>query len=178
MSRPTRRQVLYGSAAALTGAALTAPIALAGTAAARPTEGHGHSADDSHPAHDGHSGHDMPEPFDEMYQGRHIEGWPADAEGARKGSAHKAKAQKTNARNGGHTSGGAHAEHPAGHGGMHDGMDFVVRIDNDDLHVMRNADGTWISLVNHYQTFSTPQALARAAVRELQGADLVPVITG
>lgn len=57
-------------------------------------------------------------------------------------------------------------------------MDFVVRIDNDDLHVMRNADGTWISLVNHYETFTTPRALARAAVRELQGAELVPVVTG
>ncbi|GLW18758.1 hypothetical protein Stsp01_55010 [Streptomyces sp. NBRC 13847] len=175
MSRPTRRQVLYGSAAALTGAALTAPIALAGTAAARPAEGHGHPAEDGHPAPDGHSGHDMPEPFDEMYQGRHIEGWPADAEGMRKGGAQKAKSRKAHA---GHGSGAPHAAHPADHGGMHDGMDFVVRIDNDDLHVMRNADGTWISLVNHYQTFSTPQALARAAVRELQGADLVPVITG
>lgn len=174
MSRPTRRQMLYGSAAALTGAALAAPVAFAGTAAARPAEGHGHSAGDGHPAHDGHSGgHDMPEPFDEMYQGRHIEGWPADDEGAKKGSA-----QKANARNGGHRSSGSHAEHPAGHAGPHDGMDFVVRIDNEDLHVMRNADGTWISLVNHYQTFTTPQALARAAVRELQGADLVPVVTG
>ena len=40
---------------------------------------------------------------------------------------------------------------------------------------MRNADGTWISVVNHYETFATPRAVARAAVLELQGAQLVPL---
>ncbi|MGY5123605.1 apotyrosinase chaperone MelC1 [Streptomyces nigrescens] len=153
MSRPTRRQVLHGSAAALTGAVLTAPAAFADTAAARPADGHGNSA-----GHGPSGGHQMAEPFDEMYQGRHIEGWPADDGGSQ---------------HGGH---GDHHAHRAA--GPHEGMEFVVRIDNDDLHVMRNADGTWISLVNHYETFTTPRALARAAVRELQGADLVPVVTG
>lgn len=43
--------------------------------------------------------------------------------------------------------------------------------------MMRNADGTWISVVNHYQTFATPRALARAAVNDLQGATLVPIVT-
>ncbi|MFD9210911.1 tyrosinase family oxidase copper chaperone [Streptomyces sioyaensis] len=158
MSRPTRRQVLHGSAAALAGAALAAPVAFADTAAARPVDGHGQAAGDE-PS----GGHEMPMPFDEMYQGRHIEGWPADEGGGQ---------------NGRHHSSGSHAEHGAGQADPHDGMDFVVRIDNDDLHVMRNADGSWISLVNHYETFTTPRALARAAVRELQGADLVPVVTG
>ncbi|MGW2388678.1 apotyrosinase chaperone MelC1 [Streptomyces lydicamycinicus] len=154
MSRPTRRQVLYGSAAAVTGAVLAAPAAFAETATARPAAGRGDSAGHGHSAGHGPSGgHQMAEPFDEVYQGRHIEGWPAD--------------------DGGH--GGHHAGRAAG---PHEGVDFVVRIDNDDLHVMRNADGTWISLVNHYETFTTPRALARAAVRELQGADLVPVVTG
>ncbi|WP_328381287.1 tyrosinase cofactor [Streptomyces sp. NBC_00400] len=163
MSRPTRRQVLHGSAAALAGAALAAPVALADTAVARPADGHGHSAGDGNPGSNGHpGGHEMPEPFNEMYQGRHIEGWPADEQAPERGS---------------HGSNGSRTDAPAG---PHDGMDmdFVVRIDNDDLHVMRNADGTWISLVNHYETFTTPRALARAAVRELQGADLVPVVTG
>ncbi|MFI9259720.1 tyrosinase family oxidase copper chaperone [Streptomyces sioyaensis] len=158
MSRPTRRQILHGSAAALAGAALAAPVAFADTAAARPADGDGQAAGDG-PSGD----HEMPEPFDEMYEGRHIEGWPAD---------------EGDAQNGGHNGSGAHAGRHAGLAGPHDGMDFVVRIDNDDLHVMRNADGTWISLVNHYETFTTPRALARAAVRELQGADLVPVVTG
>ncbi|ARH94461.1 MULTISPECIES: apotyrosinase chaperone MelC1 [Streptomyces] len=158
MSRPTRRQVLHGSAAALAGAVLAAPVAFPGTAAARPVDGHRDSAGAGRTA-----GHEMPDPFDEIYEGRHIEGWPADDEGSH---------------GGGRRGPGGGAEHRAGPAGPHEGMDFVVRIDNDDLHVMRNADGTWVSLVNHYETFGTPRALARAAVRELKGADLVPVVTG
>lgn len=73
---------------------------------------------------------------------------------------------------------GAAASHNGGHhgGGHHHGGGYRVRIDGDELHVMRNADGTWISVVNHYETFATPRAVARAAVRELQGADLVPLV--
>ncbi len=158
MSHPTRRQVLHGSAAALAAAALAAPAAFADTPAARPAHGHRHA-----PGAERFGDHEMPEPFDEMYQGRHIEGWPAQAAGAH---------------DRGRQDHGGQAEHHFGPAGPHEGMDFVVRIDNDDLHVMRNADGTWISLVNHYETFTTPRALARAAVRQLQGADLVPVVTG
>ncbi|MGI5358694.1 apotyrosinase chaperone MelC1 [Streptomyces sp. CA-252508] len=60
--------------------------------------------------------------------------------------------------------------HHGGHGG-----DYAVRVDGDELHVMRNADGTWISVINHYEPLATPRAVARAAVRELQGAPLVPL---
>ncbi|MFB7474535.1 tyrosinase cofactor [Kitasatospora sp. NPDC056184] len=68
---------------------------------------------------------------------------------------------------------------PVNGGGHHGGAGtgYEVRIDGDELHMMRNADGTWISVVNHYQTFATPRALARAAVNDLQGATLVPVAT-
>ncbi|OKK22195.1 tyrosinase [Streptomyces sp. CB00455] len=65
-------------------------------------------------------------------------------------------------------SGGGH------HGGHHSPGLPTVRIDGQELHVMRNADGSWISVVNHYETFSDPASLARAAVRELQGATLAP----
>ncbi|MFF4452437.1 tyrosinase family oxidase copper chaperone [Streptomyces goshikiensis] len=62
-----------------------------------------------------------------------------------------------------------------GHHGGHHGTGLpTVRIDGRELHVMRNADGTWISVVNHYETFADPTTLARAAVRELQGAQLAP----
>lgn len=72
---------------------------------------------------------------------------------------------------------GAADSHSGGHhSGGHHGGGYRVRIDGDELHVMRNADGTWISVVNHYETFATPRAVARAAVRELQGADLVPLV--
>ncbi|MFC9329012.1 tyrosinase cofactor [Kitasatospora sp. NPDC057015] len=65
---------------------------------------------------------------------------------------------------------------PAQGGGHHHDAGYSVRIDGEELHMMRNADGTWISVVNHYQTYATPRALARAAVQELQGAALVPLV--
>ncbi|MFD5142168.1 tyrosinase family oxidase copper chaperone [Streptomyces sp. NPDC058401] len=65
------------------------------------------------------------------------------------------------------------------HGGHHGGHQSpglpTVLIDGRELHVMRNADGSWISVVNHYETFSGPLPLARAAVRDLQGAVLLPM---
>ncbi|GHH45778.1 apotyrosinase chaperone MelC1 [Streptomyces candidus] len=64
---------------------------------------------------------------------------------------------------------------PSQHEGHH-GVGYSVRIDGRELHVMRNADGTWISVVNHYETFAGPRAVARAAVVELQGAQLVPLL--
>ncbi|MEU6056053.1 tyrosinase cofactor [Streptomyces xanthochromogenes] len=121
-SRPTRRQAIGVTAGTLAG------LALAGTAHAAVPSGRT----------DAHTGHDAPETFDEVFQGRRIQGAPA-----------------------------------AGH--MHHGGGYGVRIDGQELHVMQNADGTWISVVNHYETFATPRAVARAAVVELQGASLVPL---
>lgn len=65
--------------------------------------------------------------------------------------------------------------HGGGHHGGHHGGGYSVTIDGAELHVMQNADGTWISVINHYEPVATPKALARAAVRELQGAPLVPL---
>ncbi|MEU5343969.1 tyrosinase cofactor [Streptomyces sp. NPDC020766] len=62
---------------------------------------------------------------------------------------------------------------PAG-GGHHHGAGYAVFVDGVELHVMRNADGTWISVVSHYDPVPSPRAAARAAVQELQGAPLVP----
>ncbi|MCP9212188.1 apotyrosinase chaperone MelC1 [Streptomyces sp. NEAU-Y11] len=146
MSRPSRRLVLHRGAAGLAGAVLAGPAAVAAAPAAHARP----AADKDHPRAHGPAGHEMPEPFDEIYEGRHIEGWPEE---------------------------GGHGGH-GGHDGPHEGMGFVVRIDNDDLHVMENANGSWVSVVNHYETFTSPRGVARAAVRELNGADLVPVVTG
>ncbi|MFE7928548.1 tyrosinase cofactor [Streptomyces sp. NPDC057456] len=66
----------------------------------------------------------------------------------------------------------------AGGGGHHHGGDYGVYVDGVELHVMRNADGTWISVVSHYDPVPTPRAAARAAVDELQGARLVPFPVG
>ncbi|MFI5828825.1 tyrosinase family oxidase copper chaperone [Streptomyces sp. NPDC051578] len=54
--------------------------------------------------------------------------------------------------------------------GRHISVDPVlaaVRIDGRPLHVMRRADGSYLSGINHFQSFATPMELARAAVDEL-----------
>ncbi|MGW8763723.1 apotyrosinase chaperone MelC1 [Streptomyces sp. NPDC055815] len=124
MSSITRRRAL-GVAAGAAGAA--AGLALAGPAAAAPGAAAPAAA---------------PSSFDEVYQGRRIQGGPS---------------------------------HGGGHHGGHHGGGYSVTIDGEELHVMRNADGTWISVINHYEPVATPRAVARAAVRELQGAPLVPL---
>lgn len=62
----------------------------------------------------------------------------------------------------------------AGAGHHHHGAGYAVFVDGVELHVMRNADGTWISIVSHYDPVPTPRAAARAAVDELRGAPLLP----
>ncbi|MFV8128485.1 apotyrosinase chaperone MelC1 [Streptomyces syringium] len=62
-----------------------------------------------------------------------------------------------------------------GHGAH--GGGFAVTIDGQELHLMRNADGTYISVVNHYETYADPRTAARAAVHKLRGATLVPIAT-
>ncbi|AIR96571.1 apotyrosinase chaperone MelC1 [Streptomyces glaucescens] len=57
---------------------------------------------------------------------------------------------------------------------QHHGGGYAVLIDGVELHVMQNADGSWISVVSHYDPVPTPRAAARAAVDELQGARLLP----
>ncbi|MFF8971368.1 tyrosinase family oxidase copper chaperone [Streptomyces sp. NPDC014995] len=42
-----------------------------------------------------------------------------------------------------------------------------VTVDGRQLHLMRRADGSWMSMVDHYQSYATPLAAARAAVDEL-----------
>ncbi|MEU9027256.1 tyrosinase family oxidase copper chaperone [Streptomyces sp. NPDC048383] len=54
--------------------------------------------------------------------------------------------------------------------GRHIAVDPVsasVRIDGRPLHVMRRADGSYLSGINHFQSYGTPMELARAAVDEL-----------
>ncbi|MFF4212131.1 tyrosinase cofactor [Streptomyces sp. NPDC001796] len=60
-------------------------------------------------------------------------------------------------------------------GGHHHGAGYGVFVDGVELHVMRNADGSWISVVSHYDPVPSPRAAARAAVVELRGAPLVPL---
>ncbi|MEV5160884.1 MULTISPECIES: tyrosinase family oxidase copper chaperone [unclassified Streptomyces] len=50
-----------------------------------------------------------------------------------------------------------------------------VRVDGRTLHVMRRADGSYLSTVNHYESFPTLLETARAAVDELGTAQLSAV---
>ncbi|MET8246329.1 tyrosinase family oxidase copper chaperone [Streptomyces sp. NPDC005202] len=42
-----------------------------------------------------------------------------------------------------------------------------VTVDGLPLHLMRRADGSWMTMIDHYQSYPTPLAAARAAVDEL-----------
>jgi hypothetical protein len=125
--------------------ALTAAAVLAAAAGVQTLGAPGASAG-------GHPHEGSLEPFDEVYKGRRIQGRPAamDDMGGMGGM------------NG---MGGHHHGHGAG---------YAVFVDAVELHVMRNADGSWISVVSHYEPVATPRAAARAAVDELQGAVLLP----
>ncbi|MFD7560910.1 MULTISPECIES: tyrosinase family oxidase copper chaperone [unclassified Streptomyces] len=57
--------------------------------------------------------------------------------------------------------------------GRHIAVDLAgVRIDGRPLHVMRRADGSYLSGINHFQSYETPLEVARAAVDELGTAQL------
>ncbi|MCX4717389.1 tyrosinase family oxidase copper chaperone [Streptomyces virginiae] len=57
--------------------------------------------------------------------------------------------------------------------GRHIAVDVAgVRIDGRPLHVMRRADGSYLSGINHFQSYPTPLEVARAAVDELGTAQL------
>ncbi|MDX3536930.1 tyrosinase family oxidase copper chaperone [Streptomyces sp. MB09-01] len=57
--------------------------------------------------------------------------------------------------------------------GRHIAVDVAgVRIDGRPLHVMRRADGSYLSGINHFESYATPLELARAAVDELGTAQL------
>ncbi|MCX4819055.1 tyrosinase cofactor [Streptomyces sp. NBC_01142] len=90
------------------------------------------------------------ERFTEMYRGRHIQGTATFAVPA------------SGADDRGGTRRAAVVEMPS----------VEVRIDGRPLHVMRRADGSYLSVVNHYESFPTLSEVARAAVDELGSAQL------
>jgi hypothetical protein len=44
---------------------------------------------------------------------------------------------------------------------------WQVTVDGRPLHLMRRADGTWLSMVDHYRSYPTALEATRAAVDEL-----------
>ncbi|MFR0352679.1 tyrosinase family oxidase copper chaperone [Streptomyces sediminimaris] len=47
------------------------------------------------------------------------------------------------------------------------GRGWLVTVDGHPLHLMRRADGTWLTMVDHYSSYRTSLAATRAAVDEL-----------
>ncbi|WP_435859183.1 tyrosinase family oxidase copper chaperone [Streptomyces neyagawaensis] len=76
--------------------------------------------------------------FDETYRGRRIRG-------ERAGTREAAYL-------------GAHERAPG---------DWYVTVDGRPLHLMRRADGTYLSMIDHYRSYPTALAATRAAVDEL-----------
>ncbi|MEV6260491.1 tyrosinase family oxidase copper chaperone [Streptomyces sp. NPDC051784] len=89
-----------------------------------------------------------PERFSEVYRGREIQGTATVVVPA----------------------GAQHGPGAAGTVAAVPGID--VRVDGRALHVMRRADGSYLSAVNHYESFPTLLETARAAVDELGGSQL------
>ncbi|WP_327296284.1 MULTISPECIES: tyrosinase family oxidase copper chaperone [unclassified Streptomyces] len=52
------------------------------------------------------------------------------------------------------------------------GHETEVTVDGRPLHLMRRADGSYLSMVDHYESYPTPLEAARAAVDELGAAQL------
>ncbi|MEU6915996.1 tyrosinase family oxidase copper chaperone [Streptomyces olindensis] len=46
-------------------------------------------------------------------------------------------------------------------------VEWHVTVDGRPLHLMRRADGSWLSMVDHYRSYPSPLAATRAAVDEL-----------
>ncbi|QIB44705.1 tyrosinase family oxidase copper chaperone [Streptomyces aureoverticillatus] len=51
--------------------------------------------------------------------------------------------------------------------GAHGPEGWRVSVDGQPLGLMRRADGSYLSMVDHYQSYATPLAAARGAVDEL-----------
>ncbi|PSM43428.1 tyrosinase co-factor [Streptomyces dioscori] len=136
----TRRDVLRGVLAAAVAAAV-APF----VAASRPTRGEPYAP--GGPA--GGPSRELADfearfaaGFDEMYGGCRIRGCRAEAAGGVR---------------------------PAGNARTAPAGAWQVTVDDRPLHLMRRADGGYLTMVDHYQAYPTPLAAARAVVDELGG---------
>lgn len=84
--------------------------------------------------------------FEETYRGRHIRGTRGQ------GSMTRAHIGQRSGQDSGQRSGR-----------------WDVMVDGRPLHLMRRADGSYLSMVDHYESYPTPLAAARGAVDELGG---------
>ncbi|MFF1694060.1 tyrosinase cofactor [Streptomyces sp. NPDC058257] len=52
-------------------------------------------------------------------------------------------------------------------GGQHAGSSWDITVDGRPLHLMRRADGGYLSMIDHYESYPTPLIATRRAVDEL-----------
>lgn len=142
----TRRDVLRGLLVAAVAAAL-APL-VAASRPSRPSR-----AEPPASGEPGESEAEFGAEFDEMYRGRWIRGFK-DATAAEDAAVVEGTAS-------GVRRAGAAGAAPAGQ--------WRVTVDGRPLHLMRRADGGYLTMVDHYQSYPTPLAAARGAVDELGG---------
>ncbi|MFG3511639.1 tyrosinase family oxidase copper chaperone [Streptomyces bobili] len=50
---------------------------------------------------------------------------------------------------------------------------WEITVDGRPLHLMRRADGTWLSMVDHYRSYAAPLDAVRAAVDELGPGEML-----
>ncbi|MGC5529581.1 apotyrosinase chaperone MelC1 [Streptomyces sp. SR-10] len=134
MPGPTRRQALGAAIGIAAGGALVGVTSASADTVTAVT-----SSEGSAPGRTG-----SPGSFDEVFEGRRIQGTPAEAHAD------------------------AHAHAHAGHTG------YRVLIDGRELPVMQHGKSGWSSTINHYERFATPLEAARTAVISLKGAVVVP----
>ncbi|BAG19275.1 MULTISPECIES: apotyrosinase chaperone MelC1 [Streptomyces] len=135
MPGPTRRQALGAAIGVAAGGALIGVTTASADTVPAGTGSEGSAA--------GLAG--TPSSFDEVFEGRRIQGTPAEARAS------------------------AHAHGHAGHG-----AGYRVLIDGRELPVMQHGRNGWSSTINHYERFATPLEAARTAVISLKGAVVVP----
>ncbi|KAA0913854.1 hypothetical protein FGF04_38660, partial [Streptomyces apricus] len=143
-----RRDVLRGVLAATAAVALTPFVAASGPSRTGPPHapaGRAGGGSGGEPGSGscgpGGSGAESAAGFDEVYRGCRIRGRREPAGGA----------------------------HPAGAAYTAAAWTWRVTVDERPLHLMRRADGGYLTMIDHYRSYPTPLAAARAAVDELGG---------
>ncbi|MFJ2262020.1 tyrosinase family oxidase copper chaperone [Streptomyces sp. NPDC087844] len=137
----TRRDVLRGVLAAAVAVAVAPFVAASGPSRAQPATPGGPAGGPSRELAE-FEAQFAAAGFDEMYGGCRIRGCKEEAAGGARPAGDARKA-------------------PAG--------PWRVTVDDRPLHLMRRADGGYLTMVDHYRSYPTPLAAARAAVDELGG---------
>ncbi|MEV0554039.1 tyrosinase family oxidase copper chaperone [Streptomyces sp. NPDC050597] len=149
----TRRDVLRGLLVAAVAAAL-APLLAASRPSRTEPPASGEPAE-SEADFEAESETGLASGFDEMYRGRRIRGVK--------------EAAATDATDVTDIEGAASGVRRAGAAGPDPAGQWRVTVDDRPLHLMRRADGGYLTMVDHYQSYPTPLAAARGAVDELGG---------